>query len=403
MKKNKQSVSILIIISLGLFGCSTSDDKNVPAPSPMLPVIKQNFTVDESSSYTLRKSNLYVDRDLINPVPGFKNAGYADFNRDGFTDVIIAAGDGSSNRTPVYFLINDGTNLFFDSTQTILTGINPGSVHPRKVLIGDYNGDTWSDVLVIGHGWDQQPYPGECPLLFLSDANGHMAYSNSLESYIGFHHGGASADIDADGDVDILVLDNPFAMPFFLINDGHGNFTKNTRLLPGTLKEKQLYSCELNDIDKDGFVDIIAGGHENTVDMPTTIFWGNSMGNYSDSLKTVLPALPNWAVVLDYAAEDLTGDGLKEIIINRTNHYTGRYIQILKQISARHFVDESSTRITMDFSLQWFDYLRVQDIDGDGYLDIFLDDKRWNSSEKAWHNNGQGVFTPYWGEINPRY
>jgi len=389
-----------VLIAMQMVFCRGNNQSNKTSPAETAK-IKPNYNVDATTSYTLRKSRLYVDRDAILPNSGFKHGiAYADFNHDGNTDVFISSGNGTKNRTPVAVLINDGSNHFIDGTNSIMINSNPGAIHPRKALAGDFNGDGWPDIFVIGHGFDQAPWPGEFPLLFLSDGKGGLSYSNSCESLVGYHHGAASADIDADGDIDILLLDNPFSSPFFLINDGHGNFTKESGLLPTFLAQKQLYTCELIDIDRDGFVDIIAGGHENA-NMPTIIYWGSGSGKYESSKQTILPPLTAWGTVLDYAAEDIDGDGLKDLIINRTNGYSGRYIQIIRQTLSRQFTDETSSRITMDCTLTWFDYIRVQDFDGDGKPDIFKDGKEFACGECAWRNIGQGFFLPYFGEINP--
>ena len=360
--------------------------------------------VDSKSSYTLRKTALHVDYNAISANPGFKLAiAYADFNKNGSIDIFLARGDGSPNRTPVQFLMNNGAGIFSDQTATVISNAEPGAVHARKALTGDYNGDGWPDLFLIGHGHDQPPFPGEYPLLFLSNGNGTVRYVSNLESIVGFHHGGASADIDNDGDIDIIVAANT-TLPFILINDGQGNFTKNTDRLPAEISLKSFFTAELIDIDKDGYVDLIVGGHEHEA-FATTVYWGNKSGSYQATSKTVLPGVSGWGVALDFAAEDIDGDGFRDIIINRTgstNFYVGRYIQILRRTGNRQFTDETASRITMDTTQAWFPWFRVQDIDGDGRLDIFTDNKGLcTSGECAWRNNGSGVFTPYAGAITP--
>lgn len=45
--------------------------------------------------------------------------------------------------------------------------------------------------------------------------------------------------------------------------------------------------------------------------------------------------------------------------------------------------------------------MRTQDFDGDGKIDIFIDDQAFWSDERAWRNDGNGNFSPYSGILNP--
>ena len=71
---------------------------------------------------------------------------------------------------------------------------------------------------------------------------------------IGFYHGVCSGDIDNDGDLDIFVLGATNS--YFLINDGKGNFSYSTSQIDVNNIEQQ-YTCELVDIDKDGYLDLM--------------------------------------------------------------------------------------------------------------------------------------------------
>ncbi|MGH8031677.1 MAG: FG-GAP-like repeat-containing protein, partial [Luteimonas sp.] len=365
----------------------------------VLPVleVKPIGNVDATSSYALRKSTLWINRQ-VPPAWPFAHAAYADFNKDGRVDFVRTFADNTVRR-PVQFMRNDGGGTFSDQTATMLSNAQPGVITTRKILIGDYNNDGWPDVFILNHGIDISPPPGEHPQLFLSNGNGTLRYVPGLESYVDFNHGGASADIDGNGTVDVLAV-NP-DRPYFLLNDGQGNLTRNFNRIPAELVENLTYSGELIDIDQDGFIDILIGGGESTGTRRTTIYWGNATGYYRASNKTVLPMLAGWQAVYDFAAEDIDGDGLRDLIINRnpgSSEVTGRYFQILRQTSPRMFTDETATRMSMDTTQEWIDYIRVQDINGDGHLDIFVDDKDFISKgDYAWINSGLGVFAPYTG------
>ena len=84
--------------------------------------------------------------------------------------------------------------------------------------------------------------------------------------------------------------------------------------------------------------------------------------------------------VLDFEAEDIDNDGDKDLIVNRTgggnnNFYQGRKIQLLLNNGNRNFVDATSQidNPGTDTDL-WTPWLRAQDIDDDGDIDIFPDD-----------------------------
>ena len=355
---------------------------------------------DIGSSYALRKTLLWYNRFI--PQRAVYGAGYADFNRDGMMDVAVApvnwAGGGAAE--PLRIMMNVG-GTFADQTATVLAS-QPGMVHARKLLVGDYNGDGWPDLFAIGHGYDVPPFPGEYPQLFLSNGDGTLRYDNSLQALVGFHHGGASGDVDHDGDIDILVVQQHHA--FVLVNNGSGVFTKDPARMPAEAEWKNWFTGELLDADSDGHLDVVIGGHE-FEDAPTTVYWGDGSGAFSAGRKTILPAIADKGIVLDYASEDIDGDGDRDMVVSRTGSspfYSGRYLQVLVQSAARVFSDETGARISMVTTGNWIDYIRLQDINGDQIFDILHDDKNeMFNGEYAWINNGQGVFSPYTGTVKP--
>jgi len=352
-------------------------------------------SIDNVSSYQLQKTTLHVDRrGGINgsPCSCFYHAmAYADFDGDGDVDIFLSGGNGTDLPSAVEIHLNDGAGNF-TLDKSLIHGSEPGVIHPRKAILGDYNGDDQLDILVVGHGYDQPPFPGERPLLFLTTANG-LEYSTSLEAYSGFFHSAASADIDNDGDLDILIGDTK--VPFMLINDALGGFTQDLARLTSELNNQQFYTSELIDIDQDGYIDLIAAGHEFET-MATVIYWGSASGTYLATNKTLLPEVVGQGVILDIDAEDLDGDGRSDIVLTRTgggndNFYVGYYLQLIENNGDRQFSD-STSNIAENSSTEngWIDWIRIQDYNSDGYLDIIEDN---NSPALVWLNNGNGEFT----------
>ena len=157
------------------------------------------------------------------------------------------------------------------------------------------------------------------------------------------------------------------------------------------------YTVELIDVDEDRYWDLVIAGHEFDGSMDTTIYWGDLSGRYDASRKTVLPAVEGWGIVLDIDAEDLDGDGLREVVLNRTRSdpfYEGYYLQIVAGLGERAFADATAEPIVNGSDLEgfWFGWLRLQDANADGHRDIVTDDE--DEHDWTWLNDGNGVFVP---------
>ena len=339
------------------------------------------------TSYELQKTGLHVDRRAIRQRNADYEAlavAYGDFDDDGDEDVFLAAYDRTEGGTPVELYTNDGTDQF-TLADDLFAGDVPELVHARKALPGDFNGDGRLDVFIAGHGYDREPFPGESPVLLLSSDEGLQA-AEGLDDWVGFFHGAASADMDDDGDLDVVLTD--FGRLVLLVNDGRGGFIERTDALP----QRGAFTTELIDVDVDGYIDLLVAGHED--DNPTEIYWGDRSRTYTAGRRTTLPAVPGQDTVVDIDADDLDGDGVRDIVLNRTgggdNFYQGYYIQLLLGQGDRRFADATENVEGAQSTDPWIDWIRLQDVNGDGYRDIVVDDA---SIGVTWLNDGLGTFS----------
>lgn len=347
---------------------------------------------NNGTSYSLAKTDLRVNYFSLNA----PNAGtlrdavaYLDANGDGLTDVFMATGEFQSmDEFDCILALNNGSGGFTSSTVEF-GGNMPKATHARKSISCDFNNDGLLDIFVFDHGFDSNPFPGNNPKLIIQESLGAFTWSK-LTDQTGFHHGGAAADIDNDGDMDIFV--GGFE-PFFYINDGNANFTMVEDRFDRSIGK--IFTAELIDVDEDGFVDLLVGAHEQDGDQ-TSIYWGSTTGSYTSNQRTVLPAFVNYGTVLDFEAEDIDGDNDRDLIINRTgggnsNFYVGRRVQLVENTGGRSFSDITNqiTNPGEDFDV-WFPWLTAQDIDQDGDIDFYADDIAFGIT---YINDGSGNFT----------
>ena len=97
--------------------------------------------------------------------------------------------------------------------------------------------------------------------------------------------------------------------------------------------------------------------------------------------------------MVDIDVGDLDGDGIRDVVLNRTSldpFYQGYFIQIVSGGDGRRFTDETRSKMRggNDPDATWILWLRLEDIDKDGDLDILSDGPR--PTILSWVNNGSG-------------
>ena len=362
----------------------------------------RNFDYNQPS-YFFKNSDLWLDLNEISGLDNVHNTGsaIADFNNDGYNDIFLAgSGNASNERDPVEILLNDGDNNF---TWSNLINNNTGTDAARKSIVGDYNLDGKPDVFMADHGHEDLEssiFYFAHPSIMLSNEEGTYDF-NILENLpLDFYHGATSGDFDNDGDLDIFC-----STKLMLINDGNGVFSQNTSLFQE--ETDNIYTVEFFDFNKDGFLDLICGGHSMTEGhIPSSkIYYGNGI-DFTSERSILLPNLPEWEVTVDYGIADLNNDGDEEIILVRTggyvnendemiNFYNGWRIQVLEKISDDEYTDNTSGFMN-DFygDSQWIVRIRIQDFDNDGRLEIFENDRSnyQSNNPRIWIQNSNNFF-----------
>lgn len=382
---------ILGLIVVTLFGCSKT------APIIVTPIVVTPITPTElpkivyygKTSYELKNTNKFINIDSLRNTFGIKNVGrysgtnnygfvYVDMNNDGREDIFYPySSDGEFNTKPDVF-INNGKSYTKDNS--MLPTDYTGNQNTRKTIVGDFNNDSLPDLFLVNHGYeDNNYYPGETNTLLLSDKKtGKYKLGNLSMLNKAFWHGGASGDLNGDGNLDIIVLGGQPAK--LLYGDGTGNFTATDwKYNAGN----GYITGEIVDVDKDGQNDIILSGDEGRPAparySPSTIFW-NTNNNFSKQTTIVAPSTNGWGTVMDIAVGDIDSDGINEIIFNRTgdingNWYGGFQLNIYKtNDNYKTLNDVSNKFITNNISVQkpttaWMYKINLYKVNNVYYLD----------------------------------
>jgi hypothetical protein len=220
-----------------------------------------------------------------------------DVNKDGNVDLVVMEKDKLS------VLLGDGKG-----------GFAPGAIPPAPVsgvggemLLADFNGDGFLDfagshhdryevVMLLGRGDGSFTNAAGSP--FTARAPGKRAHTHAL----------SAADLNKDGNLDLVTANNEDGDISILLGDGKGGF----RIAPGSpfACGPGPYPVAIGDLDKDGNLDIAV---PNTAPGPKTIsvLLGDGRGGFRTAPQSPFKANDRAYFV---AIADLNGDKNPDII-----------------------------------------------------------------------------------------
>ena len=240
-----------------------------------------------------------------------------DFNGDGRPDVFIA--DAGYDAPPYpgaqnTLILSAPGGRLVDAT----ANLPPSSDYSSSACAADVNGDRHTDIYISNlFSGDGAP-----PRLLLGDGTGHFTVSTELDAGLvnpNFNQNRytqcAFADLNGDGSPDLVLgaIKETNDSAVFL-NDGRGNF----RFLPNALPPKPLEpQADANgiasaDINHDGHVDLlIPFTHPTYQGNWIQVLIGNGDGTFRDESKARLAQTddPRWSPISSVQMLDLNHDG----------------------------------------------------------------------------------------------
>ncbi|MBN2542670.1 T9SS type A sorting domain-containing protein [bacterium] len=217
---------------------------------------------------------------------------FADINGDSLDDIIIAKVDsfvldftlGWRN----ILLLSNGDSTYFDATDSLFPESAIRNAITMAARFGDVNGDGYQDILFVnGFATDDPPADSsaQSALLIFDPATGlFIDATDSLPGDAWMNKpDGRFADIDNDGDLDIIVgavwvhlsYGRFNRHPLVYINNGHGRFEDATdEWIPGIGSLMEHHNAiNVGDLDSDGYVDFVS-----QCDGQSRIWWNHYSG-----------------------------------------------------------------------------------------------------------------------------
>ena len=284
-------------------------------------------------------------------------SGHAATERFVTSTASIATPDGVMDGDP-------SNNHDFDSDVVVLKATGGGAYFANSGYRFDYGHSTLADV--DGDGDLDVFVAGDSIRVWINDGNGNFV-RNSVDIPDGNveRQEADLGDLDGDGDLDAVVR-NALNL-HILVNDGTGVFS-----FLRSVTNSNGIGISVADVDGDGDLDLITS-HRNGAD--TRVLLNNGQANFTDSGQVIASGTTELG--------DLDNDGALDVVIIGTDNVA----RIWRNDGTGRFVDSGNTLGTSVRRLS------LGDLDGDGDLDAFVSCDSGPRESEVWFNDGAGAFT----------
>ena len=315
----------------------------------------------------------------------------ADVDNDGDLDIFIADGDGFASAgtvRPNKLIINKfevAAGTYANETGMRL-GIHESNA--KGVATGDVNGDGWIDALFAN------AFNNRFPSLYTNQGAGNPGFYNFSNTTSGFTEmlssaGAGFADLDNDGDLDVIILDSGSSFlggagdrPRLYFNNGAGVFTEDSVAMNAPIKKAQM-DVQYVDIDNDWDLDFFGPCRGSNAGGNHFLMLNDGAGNFSNVSGLIPGTSTN---VYEAEVGDLDGDDdMDMFFVSATNMSEGHVANDFTGSGVLTFTKGSTFSRDDDNEVALLDY------DNDGDYDVI--EGSLASSEKLFRNNGSLSWT----------
>lgn len=299
------------LLSIFLLSCNTGDAGLVTTQTPL-------FTKAPGSPITV--------------AGGPSNVVVGDLNKDGKPDLVVTS---EQSRTITVLLGLGGSDARFRGTGSSVTV----SDSPGEMVLGDVNSDANLDLAFVSHD-------SYGVTILLGDGKGGLALAANSPILMkeGQHphtHGMAMGDLNRDGKLDLVTVNNADNDVSVAFGDGRGNFT-HAPASPFAVGPSP-YPLALGDVNNDGRPDIVATatatGPRRAQQLPfsraLTLLLADGRGGFRSSLLPLRTGQP-WFVLIG----DVNSDGKADLM---ASHHDQSELTVLLGDGSGSFKEASAS------------------------------------------------------------
>ena len=364
----------------------------------LIDIVFANESGEYSYGYVNENGRFDANKRIEFPTHTAKDVIIQDFNNDGYTDVFFTNHQHSLTGNPLlanrlidsYLYFGSDSGFSEDNRQSIQT------IGAWGANAADLNSDGWTDLLVCNF---QEHYSYEVPSFIYWNGPEGFSVSRRTPLYEHGAQGNAIADFNGDGHLDIIITSmmgnsrGDYDDSYLYFGNEKGLYSVDARIdLPG----REAYEQAFADLDDDGQVDILLlnRGEVTRQSNELWIYW-NDKNEFDSWRKSGLASISGLGVEV----ADLDCDGFLDIIISNGNELLtdeqgkplpGSFIYWGNAdgwpLTARSELPIVQTRA-----------VGIADMNNDGHLDlVFGQEGKWGEAVIFWGNGSRDFPDKYY-------